>query len=274
MQRRIYSITTIVVGVFILAAVSLGQAADSGQRLRRAGLELVAELPSTVEETDQLGRIFAESDSALALVPAGPDAGAERRGIEGELRSALADFVVQHPQSGWTPSIHVLLGRLGRLRVAYSEAMDHDAQAWALTRDLADPVARRLARQAAGSLGQLLALTGRLGDLDLLEGDVRRSGLAGTLGSDWRWALELRRWATRNPGDAYKCGLHSLELLGRLTQPGAFRPRDIVETESSTNGFSVADLLTIAERVGLRVQAGLLTDMTELPVPSVMHLRS
>jgi YD repeat-containing protein len=127
---------------------------------------------------------------------------------------------------------------------------------------------------AGGTLAKLLALTGQIGELDLLLARFRqiRNGLP--MMGDWKWATEMRAWVRRHPNEAYKCGLYCLDQLGRLTQPAQFIPKNITETDSSTNGFTAADLLTVAGRVGLRVHAALLGDTNDLPVPCILHLRS
>jgi hypothetical protein len=156
----------------------------------------------------------------------------------------------------------------------YSLAIDHLEKAFEATSSSPDPTALVLAMDAGGTLAKLLALTGQIGELDLLLARFRqiRNGLP--MMGDWKWATEMRAWVRRHPNEAYKCGLYCLDQLGRLTQPAQFIPKNITETDSSTNGFTAADLLTVAGRVGLRVHAALLGDTNDLPVPCILHLRS
>ena len=93
-------------------------------------------------------------------------------------------------------------------------------------------------------------------------------------GNDWGWAMEMRAWVRKHPTESFKCGLYCLDQLGRLTQPGQFLPKDITETESSTNGFTAADLVNIGTKAGLRVRAAVLADTNNLPVPCIVHLAS
>src|SRR5437016_2675653 len=152
--------------------------------------------------------------------------------------------------------------------------MDHYRQAWQTVKGSPDATAQGMAGQAAGGLAKLLALTGRLDELDALAGEVRQLYGNGSLGSEWNWAMEMRAWAKKHPTEAYKCGLYCLDQLGRLTQYGQFRPKDITETQSSANGFTAADLVNLGTRAGLRVRAAVPTDANNLPVPCIVHLRS
>jgi hypothetical protein len=123
-------------------------------------------------------------------------------------------------------------------------------------------------------LAKLLALTGQITELDLLLAQVRQIRNGYPMIGDWKWAIEMRAWVRRHPKEAYKCGLYCLDQLGRLTQPGQFFPKNITENDSSTNGFTAAELLNVAARAGLRVHAAIFTDTNNLPVPSIVHLRS
>lgn len=229
--------------------------------------------PANAEEQQQLSSLFAQARTASASVTPGPDAGFQRRQIANELNTELESFVAGHTNSAWTPDVRLWLARNAQLRSCYGRAMDHYAHVWDATKGVTNVIAAQMARAASGGLAKLLALTGRLADFDALESQARQYGNRSG-GSEWGWAIEMRAWARKHPTEAYKCGLYCLDQLGRLTQPGQFRPKDITETESSTNGFTAADLVQIAGRVGLRVQAALLNDPTNLPVPCIVHLRS
>jgi len=127
---------------------------------------------------------------------------------------------------------------------------------------------------AVNALAKVLVMTGRVAEADALEAEVAGLSPAPPLGPDWFWAKEFKRWIKRNPQDAFKCGLYCLDQIGRLTQAGQFLPKDIVETVSTPEGFSAAELVQIGSRAGLQVRAVSLNDFAELPVPCVVHLQS
>jgi RHS repeat-associated protein len=144
---------------------------------------------------------------------------------------------------------------------------------WEATKGSEDTAAKEMADQAVGGLTKLLAVTGRLAELDALEADLRSLNTV-PRSQDWWWGMEFSRGVRKYPQDSYKCGLYCLDQLGRLTQLGEFSPHDILETGSSANGFTAAELVQIGQQHGVRVRAAFLADFTELPVPCVVHLRS
>jgi RHS repeat-associated protein len=225
-------------------------------------------------ETAELHSALTEARSTAAGIPAGIEAGVQRQAVVNKLDAELEAFVANHPNSAWTPWVRFSLGQSAQSRCGYSRAIDHYRNALAAVKDSSDSSSQRMTRKAASGLAKLLALTGRLDDLDALGMDVQRMNNGTLITSDWKWAMAMRAWVRKNPTDAYKCGLYCLDQLGRLTQPGQFLPKDVLETDSSTNGFSAADLVRIGTKAGLHVHAGQLSDFNILPVPCVVHLRS
>jgi len=222
--------------------------------------------PANADEQQQLNSLFSQARAASANVTSGPSAGFQRRQIANELNNELESFAASHTNSAWTPGVRLWLARNAQLRSGYLRAMDHYSQVWTTVRGLTNVVAAQMAHEAGGGLAKLLALTGRITEYDALEAECIQSGKK-PAGGEWGWAVEIRAWARKHPTDAYKCGLHSLDQLGRLTQLGQFRPKDIVETESSLNGFTAADLVQIGSRAGLRIHAALLNNLTNVPFP-------
>src|SRR6266487_1844984 len=226
----------------------------------QAGLKPIGDWAVDPAETQELDDLFAAARSASASVQPGPDAGAKRRAIEAELNNELESFLTSHTNSAYGPSVRLFLARVYQLRSGYSEAMDRHRQVWEAVKGSTDATAQGMAWQAAGGLAKLLALTGRLGELDALEAEARQLYGQSPPGNEWRWAMEMRAWAKKHPTEAYKCGLYCLDQLGRQTQYGQFIPKDITETPSSTNGFTAADLVNIGTKAGLRVRAAVLAD--------------
>ena len=241
--------------------------------LAAAGLTPIGNQPVDGPDTAQLNSIFATLISALRSIPPSPNAGAQRRAMDNELRAELETFLTNNPASAWGPSIHLLLAHRAQLRCAYSLSSSHYESAYLATGALADPASRSLARQAGAGLAKMLVLTGRPDDFDALESQAAQLRLQ-LSGPDWDWAKLTRTAIQKNSDEAYKCGLYCMDQLGRLTHPGQFRRADINETRSSTNGFTAADLVQIAARAGLSVTAGIVTDPGNPPVPCALHLRS
>ncbi|HYT60278.1 MAG TPA: cysteine peptidase family C39 domain-containing protein [Haliangiales bacterium] len=201
----------------------------------------------------------------------GPDEGRQRKMVSLELTLELEEFLQQHPFSSWAPDLQFQLGKACQLRSSYSKAIRYYTRAWDATKDSDQFPARKIALDSAGPLAKLLALTGRLEELDALQLEARARGKVPP-SSDWLWASEMAAFARKHPTDSYKCGLYCLDQLGRLTQPDKYRPADVLETESSVKGFTAADLIAVGQKAGLAVHAVQLEDFSELPVPCVVHL--
>jgi hypothetical protein len=267
----------LVAGACLLGAVAAAraqvQASSPLQRLATLGLRPVGGVALLDAETEELVSDFDAAADAANVFPPDPNSGAQRRAVERELRAELEGFASSHTNSAWFPGVHLWLARTAQVRCNYSLALEHYEQAWTEVAGSPDPTGQRLANEISGGLAKLMAVTGQNDDLDLLEAAVNQMPGAGAIGAEWAWAKEMRRWARRFPTQAYKCGLYCLDQLGRLTQPGQFAPKDITETLSSTNGFSAAELVAIGARAGVRVHAALLNNLTNLPVPCIVHLR-
>src|SRR6266545_5861227 len=179
------------------------------------------------DEAVQLQKIFAAAQSAYASIVPGPDEGRQRKAVGLELTAELEAFLQQHPVSSWAPDICFQLGRMCQLRSGYSKAIHYYARAWEMTKDSEQNPAHQIALDAAGPLSKLLALTGRLEELDALQLEARARGKVPP-SSDWLWASEMAAFARKHPTDSYKCGLYCLDQLGRLTQPDKYRPADVL----------------------------------------------
>ncbi|HTJ01001.1 MAG TPA: hypothetical protein VL527_19110, partial [Dongiaceae bacterium] len=157
-------------------------------------------------EQRQLDALFATTRAADSAVQAGPDAGYQHRLIALELGNELETFIAAHSNSTLNASVHFWLADQAERHADYSDALDHYKNAWLASKGLDDNVAREAGWRAAAKLARLLALTGRMDELDALDKDVQ-SYTGGQMGQpDWRWAMEMRIWARKHPEESYKCG--------------------------------------------------------------------
>lgn len=226
------------------------------------------------EETDELNAILASGQKNIAMIPRDPAAEEKRRIAADDLNDTLENFVASYPTSAWTPDLRLSLARVAQMRCGYSTAAEHYRKVWDAVRGSTNIVAREIARKAAGGLARMLALTGRLDELDAFKAEVESQSQKILGNVEWRWAMEVEAFSRKHPTDAYKCGLHCVDQLGRMTQSGEFRPQDIVETDSSLNGFTADELVRIGVKAGLHIHAAWASDFSELPIPSIIHLRS
>jgi RHS repeat-associated protein len=283
MSRACWIVTVVTtIGGFIAGNLN-GQnptaAANSQETQRhflpeRSGFRSLAGRPPEPDVQQELKSILDSKNAAAVMISPGPERGAELRSIEFDTRNRLEAFVNKHPNSAWTPSVHLSLARVSQTRCAYGNSIEHYREVWKLLKASTNSEDRMLAEPAVGGLAKLLAFTGQLEELNALESEVKKLEPSMRLNNDWKWAMEIRAFSLKHPTDSFKCGLHCLDVLGRLTQLGEFKPRDIVETDSSFNGFTAEELVRIASKAGVRVHAAFMSDKSNPPVPSIVHLQS
>src|ERR1022692_614710 len=130
------------------------------------GVRFLVRGQATPDDALQLQQIYAAVKSAAASIPPGPDAPALRRAVNNELNNELESFVASHTNSTLTPGVRLELARNAQLRSGYLRAMDHYGRAWDSVKSSTNAVSRGVAMEALGGAAKLLALTGRMNDLD------------------------------------------------------------------------------------------------------------
>ncbi len=225
-------------------------------------------------DTQQLDGIFATALTNASLIPPGTDDASQGRSVDNGMRSELETFVADHPNSAWTPAVRNFLGRGDLLRSGYTHALNHYRRAWLALKGSWNSAGQGLQREATAGLAKSLILNGRLDEFDALLPEMGKMVETGPVGVEWRWALKMREWAKQNPAEYSKCGILCLDQLGRLTQSGSYISKAVLTSIPPTNGFTVADLVNMGRKAGLRVRAVSTADFTTLPVPCVVHLHS
>jgi len=76
-----------------------------------------------------------------------------------------------------------------------------------------------------------------------------------------------------HPEIAYRCGTYALKAVGGYLEPTNSALQSLVEIPSPTNGFSVAGLVDIAKKYGLKMTAVRRAPGQDLITPSVVHWR-
>src|SRR6266850_2364525 len=234
----------------------------------------------TVADQVRYSRIFAKQLIYVGETePAAPETQALLNAInESKLGSAaissLEQFIVDHPDSPWIPSLRANLASRYRYLGKYSSALDHWQAAWELVKDSSGANARLIGDQILGEWTELLASLGRLELLDELAtiGDRRQfSDLEfGRRYSNSRISLQFMK---ENPGRSYRCGALSLvnvaKALGQLDAVS----EEIKTIPSPVSGFSLSDLLALCKRSNLEFVAVKRDAGSELVVPSLVHWR-
>lgn len=185
--------------------------------------------------------------------------------------SGLESFLDAHPNSAWTPSLLANLARYYRSQGRYSLALDHWQRAWNITKDSAEPGARKVADYTIAYWTQLLSSLGRVDELQRLIAAVNDRPLGN---SELQREFDVARRAAAimqgQPGASFRCGTFALYNVARaLNVKSDFSPLE--DLPSPKTGFSMAELMAFSGKYQLELTAAKRPAGGELVVPSVVH---
>lgn len=185
--------------------------------------------------------------------------------------SALEAFVASHPDSVWTPSLLLNLGRYFYQTGYFSKALAAWESAWKKTRSWPTPAAVDIANASVAEMAVMLARIGRKEELaDLLESVSDRTFQGSTRvlierAREGLWNMEQR------PEISFKCGPCALEAL-HVQAHGAPQPGFLAGVDSPNTGFSLTELKDLAQSaLQTSYQVAKRPAGAALVLPSVVH---
>ena len=196
----------------------------------------------------------------------------EQSGSNDDLQPFVA-FLAQYPDSAWAPSVHLNMGLRYFATSWFSKALTEYAEAWALTKNAADPHGLTVGDR---SIGELLELNARLGRYDVLEklfDEIKGRVFHGsaqelvTAAREGLWSMQ------HHPELSFRCGPGALRLiLEQQPKPALFSVSEkIMNSRSSTKGTSLSQLWKLSQDVGLNYQMAQRLPGATLIVPAVVH---
>jgi RHS repeat-associated protein len=196
------------------------------------------------------------------------------RGGDVEDVSPILGFLEGHAISAWRASLLTDLGIVYRRTGYFSKALKAWEEAWALARQETDPKARAMADRAVGELAELYARLGRAEALEeLLRGvqgrDIRGSAterLAGARQGLWRMKTE--------PGESFRCGPYAIQAILNARRGTHTTDPVISATKSTTRGTSLAQMRTLAGRVGIEMQMAFRERGSPILLPALIHWKA
>jgi hypothetical protein len=237
---------------------------------------VLSETPSTQDIRHV--RLFVEP-----LVPTGSEPSAEenrqlaqalsqhaQRTINDDF-SALEQFVTDHQDSPWTPSLMFDLGMEYYKTGWYSKALDTWAQAWPLLEPATDPAAKALADRAVGELALMYGRVGRMHELsallDSIKGRVIRGSAEGKISGAKQglWTMQNR------PDIAFRCGPLALDRINALQNPHQAGSALVRDSKSTTNGISLSQVADLARKLGMNYQMAYRSRGAALLMPAVVN---
>lgn len=241
----------------------------------------------TTEERAQPSFVGPERQRTFAepLAPVGKPGAEETR----ELAAAIAvyrssrdveavgpflEFLERHPGSVWKPSLLANLAVLYRHTGYIDRALAASGEAWRLTRQAADPGAKKIADAALGTYVELTAALGRTEELAALLAEVRTRPLGGhtaeVVSSAWSGLWLMRH----DPDGSFRCGPLAVERISEAMHPNHQPDPRLLRYPSSMQGTSLAELSRLAEQAGLKLRLVKRDPGSEIPVPAVVHWKA
>ena len=217
------------------------------------------------------------------LVPAEPAPSAEHnRQLAGALKrfsgrtlrddfSALEQFTDSFPSSSWTPSLLLNLGLEYYQTGWYSKALTAWEKGWPMVGASRDSAVKAVADRMLGELALMYARLGRMGQLSRLLDSVQGRVVPGSAGVKLAGARQ-GLWSMRNhPEMSFRCGPLALDRINAFRNPGKVGNQYVARSESSTNGFSLAQVAKLSASLGLNYQMAFRSQGAPLLMPAVVH---
>lgn len=232
----------------------------------------VGDSPASEPDARQLDKIFEATTTAVAAAQ-DEKAKAQRRGqaAKDEL-NALENFIASHPDSSWTPSLRVNLGKHYRKEGRQTLALNHWEAAWQATKHSKDGDGKAVADSTLAHWTRLLASLGRLEKLKEIFQETQGRVLdRGPLSQVYLRTYEAFVEMQRVPEVSYRCGTYALAQVAFQLHGRNYDAKALDREGSPAAGFTLKALSEIADRLKLGVTGVHRPAGDELVVPSVVH---
>lgn len=186
----------------------------------------------------------------------------------------LARFLESHPQSAWRASVLTNLGIVYRRTGYFTRALTAWEEAWGLAKGANDPSGRAVASRAVGELAELSARLGRQDRLQALFAETEGRTVTGSAAEKLSGARG-GYWLMQNrPEDAFRCGPMALDRILAYQNPNYHRDSRIIESRSTANGTSLAQMRMLASALGLPMQMARRGPGAEVVIPAMVHWKA
>lgn len=185
--------------------------------------------------------------------------------------SSLTGFLSLHPNTPWKAALLTSLGLEYYNTAHYSMALDAWREAWKLAQTAADAPGKFLADRAVCELASLYSRLGRMTELAALLKSVEPRVFLGGTSERISLAREALSLMQHQPGISFRCGPLALQSIQRSLNPEAPCDVAILDSASTTQGFSLLQVADLSKKVGLNYQVAVRGKAGAFVVPSVVH---
>lgn len=183
---------------------------------------------------------------------------------------SLEAFIKNHPNSPWVPSLQANVAMYYRQNGYFTSALNNWQLAWDATKRLTDLNGKRVADFTLVNWLQLLSSLGRTEKMKEIFDETKNRKLTFPYESDYRQSQEAYGIMLKHPEFSYRCGTYALNAVAQVLCGKTFF-KQIWEQPSPQTGFSMADLVSLANSNHLNMLAVERPSGQKLVVPSVVH---
>lgn len=188
--------------------------------------------------------------------------------------SGLTKFLTEHPDSVWAVALLMNLGMEYYNTGYYSRAITAWQRAWQLGKNEADEGPKALAERAGAELAFLFARLGRMNELRELLRELNSHALRGTTAERVNGARHGLWSMETEPDKSFRCGPFALERIRSAFKMENPIHEAILNSRSTTNGFSLAQVEQLAREIGMNYQMAHRSPGAEFILPAVVHWKS
>ena len=183
----------------------------------------------------------------------------------------LTAFLDKFPDSAWEVSLRTELGSEYYRTGWYSKALASWGQVWRARATVGPSPAQMSVHRAGSLLAGLYARLGRMTELYALLPQIDQLGMTGAneervrSAKDGLWSME------HTPEISFRCGPLALSRIRSHENVANGYPTAIVNSKSTTNGMSLAEVAGLSADLGMNYQMAFRAPGAELILPAVVH---
>lgn len=223
------------------------------------------------------------AEFTVPLTPVGEPTTQENADLAVAVWAALADlkkvnlapfdqFLATHPTSAWRPAVLVNQSIAYFGSGYFSKAVASSKEAWELSKHLEDPDGHAMADRALAEYLKLSSRLGRLEDLERTFAEIKDRKISPDVGTWVTSAYESMHAMKTNPGFCFRCGPMALRQILELRKlPPSEWMTFIDDTRSPLQGFSLAEVQAMSDKLGMKLQMAYREPGAEVLIPAVVH---
>ena len=227
-------------------------------------------------------RIFSEPLVAVGAPPSAADNAALARALEAYALGGAVDrltllegYLATNQASPWRASVAANLGTALWREGYFSRAARFWSEAWELAKDATDRRQKAVADIAIAELMTHHMTFGQVAALEARAKELEGRPIGGTAGNQVQTALEgLGMLVNHHESAVFSGPVALIGLMDQVGAPNGDSRRTITSYLPSHEGTTLSELRDLGSRAGLHVQMRHVASLAEVPVPSVVHLKS